>query len=136
MKSTDLLNFYLYKFFKVSYFFVGFIILEYILIRTKANINGSYRINDSLASLSAGLISRIPEWVSNFQISFYIKSRILFLYRTFFRSFHIVTYTWVYDNYNLITLPYNHFVTYIVTLLLMDHGYYWFHRMAHGIKFM
>lgn len=69
--------------------------------------------NDSIGSMSAGLIMSI---MSN----------------TFFTSLQIAAYIWVYENYRLVTLPWDSPITWWIMFFGVDLGYYWFHRMAHG----
>lgn len=47
---------------------------------------------------------------------------------------YLVTYIWCYEHFNIITLDYDSVFTYIVAFLLVDLGYYWFHRAAHEIN--
>uniref|UniRef100_A0A674IAX7 Alkylglycerol monooxygenase n=1 Tax=Terrapene triunguis TaxID=2587831 RepID=A0A674IAX7_9SAUR len=69
------------------------------------------RINDSITSLSAGVLSRLPDVVS--------------------RSLELTTYIYVWDNYRLFELLWDSPWTWYLTFLGVDFGYYWFHRMAH-----
>ncbi|CAF4781042.1 unnamed protein product [Rotaria sp. Silwood1] len=73
------------------------------------------RFNDVFSSVAAGIISRIP--------------------RLFFRSIELSTYIWVYENVRIFPrLPWNSPITYWVTFLGVDLGYYWLHRMAHEVN--
>jgi len=38
----------------------------------------------------------------------------------------------VYDNYNILKLPWDSAWTWWLCFLGVDLGYYWFHRLAHG----
>ncbi|CAF1688914.1 unnamed protein product, partial [Adineta ricciae] len=45
------------------------------------------------------------------------------------------SYIWVYNNVHIFPrLPWNSPITYWVTFLGMDFGYYWFHRAAHEVN--
>ena len=48
------------------------------------------------------------------------------------RSFEIVGYIWIYNNYNLLDLPWDSSVTWLAAMLMMDFLFYWFHRFCHG----
>ncbi|XP_039379523.1 alkylglycerol monooxygenase isoform X4 [Mauremys reevesii] len=74
------------------------------------------RINDSITSLSAGVLSRLPDVVS--------------------RSLELTTYIYVWDNYRLFELLWDSPWTWYLTFLGVDFGYYWFHRMAHEVNIL
>ncbi|KAM9163680.1 alkylglycerol monooxygenase isoform 1-T1 [Pangshura tecta] len=74
------------------------------------------RINDSITSLSAGVLSRLPDVVS--------------------RSLELTTYIYVWDNYRLFELMWDSPWTWYLTFLGVDFGYYWFHRMAHEVNIL
>ena len=48
------------------------------------------------------------------------------------RYIELQVFTWVYNNYHIVDLPWDNPVTWFVAFLGVDHGYYWLHRMAHG----
>ncbi|XP_053876263.1 alkylglycerol monooxygenase isoform X1 [Malaclemys terrapin pileata] len=73
-------------------------------------------INDSITSLSAGVLSRLPDVVS--------------------RSLELTTYIYVWDNYRLFELLWDSPWTWYLTFLGVDFGYYWFHRMAHEVNIL
>ncbi|XP_029635337.1 alkylglycerol monooxygenase-like isoform X1 [Octopus sinensis] len=73
--------------------------------------HGKVRISDGLTSISAGILSRIP---------------LIFL-----RSGFLNMYQWIYNNYHIVKLEWNSPYTWILTLLVVDFSYYWFHRLAH-----
>merc|ERR550517_2081027 len=43
------------------------------------------------------------------------------------------TYAWVHTHYRLVDLPWNSPWTWILTAVLVDLGYYWFHRASHEV---
>ena len=71
------------------------------------------RLNDSIGSLSAGMF-------------------MLMLNLVLFQGFELVGYVWVYNNYKVLSLPWDSPFTWWIALLGVDLAYYWFHRMAHG----
>ncbi|KAM9307650.1 alkylglycerol monooxygenase [Gastrophryne carolinensis] len=72
------------------------------------------RINDGLTSLSAGVMSRLPDVA--------------------FRGVEVTTYLYVWNNYRMLELPWDSPWTWWLTFLGVDFGYYWFHRMAHEVN--
>ena len=44
----------------------------------------------------------------------------------------MLCYCLVYEHFRLTTMPWNSVGTWLLTALLVDWGFYWFHRMAHG----
>ncbi|KAK6181312.1 hypothetical protein SNE40_009193 [Patella caerulea] len=95
-------------------FFVLFIIIESGISIYKKDKR--YRLNDSITSISAGLMSRLPMVVVP--------------------SITMATYIWIYNIFNIITLPWNSAWTWWLCFLGVDLGYYWFHRLAHEVNFM
>ena len=60
-------------------------------------------------------------------------SRLIFLYFSFFdKGIRVALYCYVYENYCLISLPWNALHTWIVAAILVDFFYYWAHRACHG----
>nr|XP_008528101.1 PREDICTED: alkylglycerol monooxygenase [Equus przewalskii] len=96
---------------KATPFFISLMLLELAVswIR-KGKPPG--RVDDSLTSMSAGILSRLP--------------------RLFSRSIELTSYVYIWENYRLIGLPWDSPWTWYLTFLAVDFGYYWFHRMAHG----
>ena len=45
----------------------------------------------------------------------------------------IQTYDAIYQEYRMVDLPWDSVVTWILTAVLLDLGYYWFHRASHEI---
>ncbi|CAF4401777.1 unnamed protein product, partial [Adineta steineri] len=51
------------------------------------------------------------------------------------KSIELTSYIWVYENFHIFSrLPWNSPITYWVTFIGVDLGYYWFHRMAHEVN--
>lgn len=94
--------------------FLTFLLTESIISFIVAD--GIYRINDGITSSSAGLLSRLPLMLV--------------------KSVHLATYKWVHNNFQLLELPWNSPWTWFLTFLLVDLGYYWFHRMAHEVNIL
>nr|XP_028606810.1 alkylglycerol monooxygenase [Podarcis muralis] len=94
--------------------FITLIFLE--LIVKWAQKGSSARVNDSIASLSAGILSQLPE--------------------ALFITIELAIYIYVWDNYRLLELPWDSPWTWYLTFLGVDFGYYWFHRMAHEINLL
>jgi len=74
-----------------------------------------YRFNDAVSNLGCGIGSQI--------VGAFTKAGIFAVYLA------------VYDNWRLFTLE-NSVLTWIVTFLLIDMLYYWFHRWSHEINFL
>merc|ERR1719153_95175 len=45
----------------------------------------------------------------------------------------ISVYTWIHQTYRLVSLPWNSPMTWVLTAVLLDLGYYWFHRASHEV---
>ncbi|MEX1132539.1 MAG: sterol desaturase family protein [Flavobacteriales bacterium] len=74
-----------------------------------------YRFNDFIANIGCGIGSQI--------VGAFTKAGIFAVYLA------------VYDNWRFLTLEYS-VLTWIVTFLLIDMLYYWFHRWSHGVNFL
>lgn len=59
---------------------------------------------------------------------FFLFNRIIIL------SAELALYVFIYDNFNLITLPWDYPGTWYFCFIGVDFIYYWFHRAAHGKK--
>lgn len=70
------------------------------------------RINDSISSISNGIISELAKLVIG--------------------AIEVASYVWVHHNFCLIKLPWNSAITWWIAFFGVDFAYYWFHRMAHG----
>ncbi|XP_055276494.1 alkylglycerol monooxygenase isoform X2 [Moschus berezovskii] len=100
---------------KATPFFISLMLLELVVswIRKGKPPGG---LDDALTSLSAGIMSRLP--------------------RLFYRSIELTSYVYIWENYRLISLPWDSPWTWYLTFLGVDFGYYWFHRMAHEVNIM
>ncbi|XP_061443133.1 alkylglycerol monooxygenase isoform X2 [Rhineura floridana] len=99
---------------KATPLFITLILLEIVVKWIQKG--SSARFNDSIACLSAGVLSRLPDVLS--------------------RSVELTTYIYVWENYRLCELPWDSPWTWYMTFLGVDFGYYWFHRMAHEINLL
>lgn len=91
----------------IPFFFV-FILLE-LLVGIIMN-QKLYRLNDTVNSLSMGILSTLIDVV--------------------FGSFPILPYTYLHNNYAIIRLEEN-WTTWWLLFFCVEYGYYWFHRFAH-----
>lgn len=74
-----------------------------------------YRFNDFVANMGCGIGSQV--------VGAFTKAAIF------------AVYLWAYDHLRLFTLE-NSALTWVVTFLLVDLGYYWFHRLSHEVNFL
>ena len=74
----------------------------------------NYRLNDSIAAISLGLISRLPPLLN--------------------LGIQGVVWTYVATNLNMSLLPKDSWVTWVIAFLFYDLCYYWMHRMSHEVK--
>jgi len=72
-----------------------------------------HNIADSVTSISCGLLMTM--------VGLFSKATCL------------STYAWVHTHYRLVDLPWNSPWTWILTAVLVDLGYYWFHRASHEV---
>ncbi len=93
---------------------VFFLMIGIELIYGYAVGNNNYRLNDSIAAISLGLISRLPPML-NLGVQGIVWSSIA-------------------TNYNLALLPIDSWITWVVAFVLYDVCYYWMHRLSHEIK--
>ena len=87
---------------------VFFLMIGIELIYGYAVGNNNYRLNDSIAAISLGLISRLPPML-NLGVQGIVWSSIA-------------------TNYNLALLPTDSWITWVVAFVLYDVCYYWMHR--------
>jgi len=73
------------------------------------------RLNDLLTSLTAGMIQQLVN--------------LLIL-----RSITLQGYIWVYERYALVQLDPLSLWTWVLGLIFVDFGYYWFHRASHEVN--
>lgn len=76
----------------------------------------SIRVNETVGSLSQGI----------FQECLRIK----------IRSIEVLMYCLVWNNFRLVTLPWNSLWTWWLCYLTVDFGFYWAHRLAHEVNFI
>ncbi|XP_031332872.1 alkylglycerol monooxygenase-like [Photinus pyralis] len=95
-------------------YFLFFIILENILLWM--NKKPTYRLNDSLTSLSIAIVSVTV--------------------RLTFRGAESYAYVYLYENYHFVDLPWNHPSTWYMAALGVDFCYYWMHRAAHEVHIL
>ena len=76
----------------------------------------NYRLNDSIAAISLGLISRLPPLLNI--------------------GLQGIVWTYVAKNLNLQLLSTESWMTWVVAFILYDACYYWMHRMSHEVKFL
>ena len=74
----------------------------------------NYRLNDSIAAISLGLISRLPPLLN--------------------LGIQGVVWTYVATNLNMSVMPKDSWVTWVIAFLFYDLCYYWMHRMSHEVK--
>ncbi|XP_066571640.1 alkylglycerol monooxygenase isoform X2 [Amia ocellicauda] len=96
-------------------FFVGMLLLE-VLVSWAKNGDPGLRINDGLASVSAGMLSRLPHLIV--------------------RSLELSSYIYIWNNCRLMELPWDCPWTWWLAFLGVDFGYYWLHRLSHEVNFM
>lgn len=93
-------------------YFIGLIILEWTVLYLRGE--KLPRLNDSLSSLSNGLLS--------------------LLHSLLFRSTELAAFMWTYERFNIVTLPWDNPWTWVLSLLGVDLGYYWVHRFGHEVN--
>jgi alkylglycerol monooxygenase len=91
-------------------YFVAIFVLEQ-LIRLWGGL-GIFQVNDAITSAAQGILME--------------QSKLLF------PTFNIFFYSWIYDNYRLVDLSFDSVYSWILSLVLIDFGFYWFHRACHG----
>uniref|UniRef100_A0A8C2AX07 Alkylglycerol monooxygenase n=1 Tax=Cyprinus carpio TaxID=7962 RepID=A0A8C2AX07_CYPCA len=96
-------------------YFIGLILLEIVLGWLKTD-GPRIKINDFITSLSAGMMSRLPQLVM--------------------RSLELSAYIYVWNNFRVLELPWDSAWTWWLAFLGVDMGYYWFHRFAHELNFL
>ncbi|KAI6656546.1 hypothetical protein LOD99_1341 [Oopsacas minuta] len=92
-------------------YFTGMILVEYIMC-IFLNVR-RLRISDGISSASAGLMQQIPKLV--------------------IKSLAFPIYLWVNENYKLYSFEWDSPFTWYMSFLLLDFGYYVFHRLAHEV---
>ncbi|XP_050664415.1 alkylglycerol monooxygenase-like isoform X2 [Leptidea sinapis] len=95
-------------------YFLMFMVLEHIVLKLKGK--RGIRVNDGITSLSNGIILE--------------SGRLLW------RGAEFYAYTWIYNNYKLVDLPWDNVTTWILAALGMDFCYYWMHRACHEVHIL
>ena len=76
--------------------------------------NNTYRLNDTFASISLGMISRFPPMLN--------------------LGFQGAIFAYAASHLNLTFMPTESWVTWTIAFVLYDLTYYWMHRLHHEIK--
>ncbi|KAL0882112.1 hypothetical protein ABMA27_000677 [Loxostege sticticalis] len=109
-KKEDVPNFFRQSW---PYFFI-FMILEHIVLRLKGS--KGIRLNDGITSISHGILQECGRLV--------------------WRGAESYLYTWIYANYRLVELPWNHTFTWYAAAIGVDFCYYWMHRACHEVHIL
>ncbi|KAN0029067.1 hypothetical protein ACTFIV_010937 [Dictyostelium citrinum] len=108
--------------------FILSIILEYLiglLAITDYNSKEQYRLSDTVASFSNGIIQQLIEmWTTLIGDMFGLV------------MITAIPYKWIYENYGLTTAFEGNWQGFLFMFLARDFCYYWFHRAAHRCAFM
>ncbi|XP_031767974.2 alkylglycerol monooxygenase-like [Galleria mellonella] len=103
------------NFFRQSWpYFLIFMILEHIVLRLEGK--KGIRLNDGITSISHGIFQECG--------------------RLIWRGAESYLYTWIYANFRLVDLPWDHTVTWYVAALGVDFCYYWMHRACHEVHIL
>ena len=54
----------------------------------------------------------------------------------FVKGLLMMAYFYIYNNWRIYELPWDSTFTWVVAALMVDLGYYWVHRAAHGKKYL
>nr|CAH7728478.1 unnamed protein product [Callosobruchus chinensis] len=95
-------------------YFLLFMLIENILLLIENR--PLYRLNDTITSLSHGLIEH--------------SGKLLF------RTAESYVYFYLYQNYSLINLPWNRPITWYLAAIGVDFCYYWVHRACHEVHIL
>lgn len=98
---------------KASNMFFLLIFIEQIVFLIKKR-RITFRTNDGIVSVSAGVISALPNFL--------------------LRDIQVLTFEWIYNRYLIYEIPFDSAWAYILSFLFIDMMYYWFHRAAHEIN--
>lgn len=111
-------------------YFLLFMLVENLILWLEKK--PTYRLNDSLTSISNGLIQEIGRFVKECILINESSPSFLSYYRLVFRGAESWAYVFVYENFRLIELPWNYTLTWCLAALGVDFCYYWVHRACHG----
>ncbi|KAI8488814.1 hypothetical protein Bbelb_333320 [Branchiostoma belcheri] len=87
------------------------ILLE-LLVCSLKNRRSPTRLNDSISSMSAGMMSEMTNLA-------------------FSMGIYMTAYVWVHENYKLVDLPWDSPLTWWAAFIGVEFSYYWLHRMSH-----
>ncbi|XP_072431477.1 alkylglycerol monooxygenase [Chiloscyllium punctatum] len=96
-------------------YFVGLMIIELVVTWFHKG-KTVFRINDALTSISAGILSRLPELLG--------------------RGIELTGYIYIWKNFRLFELPWDSAWTWWLAFLGVDFAYYWLHRMSHEVNML
>ncbi|XP_060681420.1 alkylglycerol monooxygenase [Hemiscyllium ocellatum] len=96
-------------------YFVGLMIIELVVTWFHKG-KTIFRINDALTSISAGILSRLPELLG--------------------RGIELTGYIYIWKNFRLFELPWDSAWTWWLAFLGVDFAYYWLHRMSHEVNML
>ncbi|PAA68949.1 hypothetical protein BOX15_Mlig009958g2 [Macrostomum lignano] len=94
-------------------YFLLLIFIEYIILVCKGR-RKAIPLNDSIGSVSGGLISQLPLLLA--------------------RSIEVSSYIWVYDHWRIAEVPWDSAWAWLAALIGVDFCYYWVHRTAHEVN--
>ncbi|KAL5009815.1 hypothetical protein ScPMuIL_012120 [Solemya velum] len=95
-------------------FFLAMVLIETIVLVCQGK--QTPRINDGVNSVACGLVS--------------------LLHSLLFRGTELAGFMWMYNRYNIVTLPWDNPMTWVLCLLGVDLGYYFAHRYGHEMNIM
>ncbi|XP_041039093.1 alkylglycerol monooxygenase isoform X1 [Carcharodon carcharias] len=96
-------------------YFVGLMIIELVITWFQKG-QTVLRMNDALTSISAGILSRLPELLD--------------------RGIELTGYIYIWENFRLFVLPWDSSWTWWLAFLGVDFAYYWLHRMSHEVNIL
>ncbi|XP_038653410.1 alkylglycerol monooxygenase isoform X2 [Scyliorhinus canicula] len=96
-------------------YFVGLMIIE-LVVTWFHKSQTVFRMNDALTSISAGILSRLPELLG--------------------RGIELTGYIYIWENFRLSVLPWDSPWTWWLAFLGVDFAYYWLHRMSHEVNIL
>ncbi|XP_014365151.2 alkylglycerol monooxygenase [Papilio machaon] len=103
------------NFFRQSWpYFLIFMVLEHIVLRLKGH--KGIRLNDGITSISHGIFQECGRLV--------------------WRGAESYLYTWIYTNFRIVELPWDHTITWYAAAIGVDFCYYWMHRACHEVHIL
>ncbi|KPJ10047.1 Alkylglycerol monooxygenase [Papilio machaon] len=95
-------------------YFLIFMVLEHIVLRLKGH--KGIRLNDGITSISHGIFQECGRLV--------------------WRGAESYLYTWIYTNFRIVELPWDHTITWYAAAIGVDFCYYWMHRACHEVHIL